>query len=179
MFPPCFTLGPRVSKDGGCWWEVCHLSRSDSVSEYKGETKRFNTAPRPTSRLDMGYSEWGASATRAPEVRAGNLSLQLWSPDPGLVQAQGAVLCPPPLPSFPFPFIPSYTPPRVSLAMSGDIEMSSDDDKPIGPKRARNGQNDKNGHVAPNGHGRTVEESSMSEDDDLPLVRHVSYSFRA
>ncbi|KAI0730252.1 DNA topoisomerase I [Fomitopsis betulina] len=53
--------------------------------------------------------------------------------------------------------------------MSGDIEMSSDDDKPIGPKRARNGQNDKNGHVAPNGHGRTVEESSMSEDDDLPL----------
>ena len=57
--------------------------------------------------------------------------------------------------------------------MSGDIVMSSDAEKPIGLKRAQNGHN---GHVAPNGNGRAVAESSMSEDDDMPLVRRISYS---
>lgn len=56
--------------------------------------------------------------------------------------------------------------------MSGDVAMSSDDEKPIGLKRAQNGHN---GHVASNGNGRAVDESSMSEDDDMPLVCRVSY----
>lgn len=50
--------------------------------------------------------------------------------------------------------------------------MSSDDEKPIGLKRAQNGQN---GHVVPNGNGRVVDDSSMSEDDDMPLVCSLSY----
>ncbi|KZT71806.1 hypothetical protein DAEQUDRAFT_706582 [Daedalea quercina L-15889] len=50
--------------------------------------------------------------------------------------------------------------------MSGDIMMSSDDEKPIGLKRAQNGQN---GHVASNGNGRPASDSSMSEDEEMPL----------
>ena len=120
----------------------------------------------------MGHSERAASATRAPEFRAGYLSLQLWSPDPGLIQAQRAVLCPPPFPPPPSPLILSYLSARIIPAMSGDVTMSSDDEKPIGLKRAQNGHN---GHVASNGNGRAVDESSMSEDDDMPLVCRVSY----
>ncbi|TFY53823.1 hypothetical protein EVJ58_g9227 [Rhodofomes roseus] len=57
--------------------------------------------------------------------------------------------------------------------MSGDIVMSSDDEKPLGLKSAPRAQNGQNGHVASNGNGRTVDESSMSEDDDMPLASRV------
>ena len=67
----------------------------------------------------------------------------------------------------PSPLILSYLSARIIPAMSGDVTMSSDDEKPIGLKRAQNGHN---GHVASNGNGRAVDESSMSEDDDMPLV---------
>lgn len=59
--------------------------------------------------------------------------------------------------------------------MSGDVSMFSDDDRPLSLKTtaARGGQN---GHVLPNGNGHALGDSSMSEDDDMPLVRpFVSY----
>ena len=47
--------------------------------------------------------------------------------------------------------------------------MFSDDDTPLSsqPSTARGPQN---GHVAQNGNGRPQADSSMSEDDDVPLV---------
>ena len=54
--------------------------------------------------------------------------------------------------------------------MSGDVSMFSDDDAPLGlkPSAARNPAN---GHVVQNGNGRsTADSSSLSEDDDMPLV---------
>ncbi|OBZ70772.1 DNA topoisomerase 1 [Grifola frondosa] len=49
--------------------------------------------------------------------------------------------------------------------MSGDVAMFSDDDRPLNSKSATSARN---GHVAQNGNGRSVE-ASLSEDDDLPL----------
>lgn len=53
--------------------------------------------------------------------------------------------------------------------MTGDVAMSSDDDRPIRPgPSSLNG----NGHVVPNGNGKPEDSSSsLSEDDgDVPLV---------
>ncbi|CCL98687.1 uncharacterized protein FIBRA_00690 [Fibroporia radiculosa] len=50
--------------------------------------------------------------------------------------------------------------------MSGDVDMLSEDDRPLSRKPGPSGQN---GHVASNGHGLLPEESSMSEDDEMPL----------
>ena len=53
--------------------------------------------------------------------------------------------------------------------MSGDVSMFSDDDTPLSVKpTTTNGA--QNGHVAHNGNGRLDDDSSMSEDDDVPLV---------
>ena len=48
--------------------------------------------------------------------------------------------------------------------------MLSDDDRPLSLKTsaARGAQN---GHVSLNGNGHALPDSSMSEDDDMPLVR--------
>ena len=57
--------------------------------------------------------------------------------------------------------------------MSGDVSMFSDDDAPLSRKQsAPNGI--QNGHATQNGNGRAISESSMSEDDDMPLVRCFS-----
>lgn len=53
--------------------------------------------------------------------------------------------------------------------MSGDVAMSSDDDRPLFAKPGPSYQNG-NGHVAFNGNGAADASSSLSEDDDVPLV---------
>lgn len=48
--------------------------------------------------------------------------------------------------------------------------MFSDDDKPLRAKASSGHVNGSNGHVVTNGNGRRDESSSLSEDDEVPLV---------
>lgn len=48
--------------------------------------------------------------------------------------------------------------------------MLSDDDTPLSLSNSSAARGLQNGHVAQNGNGRDKDDSSMSEDDEVPLV---------
>lgn len=61
--------------------------------------------------------------------------------------------------------------------MMSDVSMLSDDDQPLRVQSGPSKKNGTNGHVAANGNGRYDGSSSLSEDDDMPLVgRTIAHS---
>ncbi len=58
--------------------------------------------------------------------------------------------------------------------MSSDASMLSDDDRPLRAKPGPSHTNG-NGHIGMNGNGGADRSSSLSDDDEIPLVRSIDH----